>query len=364
MDKGVLLGVNSDNFTEKTVADCTESDILATDVFNSNGYKLLCANTVITDYIKTHLGLNHIRTIPVYKTINSVTENSRFHGDIKKYYGDTVNSVKKIVTNLSAGHNLNYDAIVNLTDSVLKIGDIRHCAYIVKYINQIKSADQYTYTHSINVAFYAMLMAKWMGLREKEISLAVQSGLLHDLGKIKIPSSILKKKGPLTTEEYEVIKTHPMHSYKLLLDNADIDMAIKEAVLLHHERFDGLGYPLGTTSISFLACIIAIADVYDAMTSDRVYKKGVTPFKVFEYFQREGAGRFDWHLLNVFISHMSALLVGAFVKLTSGDTAKIVCILPDDPLTPILYLNSQFVKLPATYNSGKNKLDIECVLCK
>lgn len=364
MNRNLLSGVNSDNFVEKAVNDCTESDMLAADVYNSSGQKLLCANTEITDYIKNHLRLNNIQTIMIYKTTNSIAQNSNFRDNCKKYYGDKVSDIKKIVSNLSAGHELDYDKIVNLSDDIMKFSDIYHCCYIMKYTSKIKSADQYTYTHSINVAFYAMLIAKWLGLSEKEVLLAAQSGLLHDLGKVSIPSLILKKNGPLTKSEFAVIKTHPLHSYKLLLNNPDIDTQIKEAALLHHERINGSGYPLGTTSITLLARIIAIADVYDAMTSDRVYKKGVTPFKVFEYFLREGTNLFDLHILNVFIENISAMLVGSYVRMSSGDTAKIVCILPDNPLTPVLYLNSEFVRLSLTGNSKTNKLDIDYLLCK
>jgi HD-GYP domain-containing protein (c-di-GMP phosphodiesterase class II) len=196
-----------------------------------------------------------------------------------------------------------------------------------------------------------MLIAKWLGLSEKEISLAVQAGFLHDMGKTKIPACILKKKGPLTASEFSIMKTHPLRNYQLLSDASNIDMRIKEAALLHHERLNGSGYPMGLTSISHLARIVTIADVYDAMTSDRVYKKGVTPFKVYEYFQSESASLFDLHILNVFITNVSALLVGSSVMLTSGETAKIVFIPPDQPSRPVLCLNSEFIKLPVKNNS-------------
>ena len=241
---------------------------------------------------------------------------------------------------------------------MIKDMDNRESSYIVKYTSQLKSADQYTYAHSVNVAFYAMLMAKWLGLSKKEVSFAVQAGLLHDLGKTKIPSSILQKKGPLTAEEFTVMKSHPLQSYKLVYNCSNMDTEIKEAALLHHERLDGSGYPLGITSMSILARIVAIADVYDAMTSDRVYKKGATPFKVFEYFNNEGANLFDLHVLNVFITNISALLVGSTVRLTNGDIAKIVFIPQDRPSNPVLRLNDEFVTLPL----ASSEIEIEQVI--
>jgi HD-GYP domain-containing protein (c-di-GMP phosphodiesterase class II)/chloramphenicol O-acetyltransferase len=346
MDGSVVSDMNSGNIAEKQVVDCTESDILATDVISSNGCKLLSVNTVITDYIKIHLGLNHIQTIRVYNTIKSETENSGFHFSVVKDYRDTMCNIKRIITNLSAGHPLHHDEIVEISDSMVKNMDIRHSSNIIKYMSQIQSTDQYTYTHSVNVAFYSMLLAKWLGLSEKEISLTVQSGLLHDLGKTKIPAYILKKKGPLSTNEFSVMKTHPLHSCKLLSDCPNMDMRIKEAALLHHERLNGSGYPLGLTSISLLARIVAIADVYDAMTSNRVYKKGVTPFKAFEYFQNEGASLFDWHMLNIFTANMSAFFVGSSVKMTSGVMAKIVYIPPDHPSRPVVCINSASPNFP------------------
>lgn len=362
MDRNVILGTDSGSITEKSLDDCNEPDILADDVVNSGGCKLLSANTTITNYIKIHLKLNNIQTVRVYKTIQSDPENNAFHSSIINDYGHRVHCLKKIITNLSAGYTLDYKEIVQISDSMIKSTDIRSSSYIIKYTSQLKSADQHTYTHSVNVAFYAMLMAKWLGLSEKEILWAAQSGLLHDLGKTKIPSYILKKSGSLTESEYTVMRTHPLHSYTLLSDDSNIDMRIKEAALLHHERLNGSGYPLGLTSISRLARIVAIADVYDAMTSDRAYKKGVTPFKVFEYFQNEGAPLFDLHILNVFITNISALLVGSSVKMTSGDTAKIVFIPPNHPSSPVLSLNSEFIKLGNSNKSEIENFDIEYIM--
>jgi putative nucleotidyltransferase with HDIG domain len=347
MASNVIPEMNFDNFAEKSVTDCTESDILAADVFNSNGYRLLSVNTVITDYIKIHLGLNGIRTIRVYKTIKSETGNSGFSDSSIKNYGDTVCSIKKIITSLSAGHTLDYDEIAKISDIMVENTDISRSCYIVKNMSHLKSVDEYTYTHSVNVAFYSMLMAKWLGFHEKEISLTVQSGLLHDIGKVKIPPSILKKKGPLTENEFSIIKTHPLHSYELLSECSNMDMQIKEVSLLHHERLNGSGYPKGITSISLLARIVSIADVYDAMTSDRVYKKGVTPFKAFEFFLQKGISLFDWHILNVFITNMSAFLVGSTVEFTSGLKARIVYIPPDKPLRPMACINSNFFDFSA-----------------
>lgn len=346
MGSNIVSEMDFDDLAEKSVTDCTESDILAADVFNSNGYKLLSVNTVITDYIKIHLGFNGIRTIRVYKTIKSETRNSGFSDCFIKNYGETVCSVKKIITSLSAGHALDYDEIIKISENMVENTDISSC-YIVKNMSHLKSVDEYTYTHSVNVAFYSMLMAKWLGLPVEEISLAVQSGLLHDIGKVEIPPSILKKKGPLTENEFSIIKTHPLHGYELLSECSNMDMQIKEVALLHHERLNGSGYPKGITSISLLARIVSIADVYDAMTSDRVYKKGVTPFKAFEFFLQKGISLFDWHILNVFITNMSAFLVGSTVEFTSGLKARIVYIPPDKPLRPIACIDSNFFDFSA-----------------
>lgn len=177
---------------------------------------------------------------------------------------------------------------------------------IINALDRIKKMDEYTFTHSINTAFYSMFIAIWMGLTDQEIVNATQAGLLHDIGKIYIPDEILNKKGSLTNEEYEVMQKHPLFGYSLLNEFSEFNQEVKRAVLFHHERIDASGYPLNakTDYVGVLPKIIAVADVYDAMTTDRVYKKGLEPTEAIEFLSREGWKTLDSRALMPFLGNI------------------------------------------------------------
>jgi len=177
---------------------------------------------------------------------------------------------------------------------------------IITALDKIKRMDEYTFAHSINTAFYSMFMAMWMGLADADIINATQAGLLHDIGKIYVPNEILNKKGKLTDEEYEEIQKHPLYGYFLLNEFTEINREVKRAVLFHHERIDASGYPLSAESdyVGLLPKIVAVADVYDAMTTDRVYKKAMKPIEAIAYLRQEGKKTLDDRVLRFFLGNI------------------------------------------------------------
>ena len=217
-------------------------------------------------------------------------------------------------------------------------------------MTEIRSKDEYTYSHCVNVAFYSMLIAKWLKLSDIDINKAIQSGLLHDIGKAKIPVELLNKKGSLTKEEYEIIKKHSIFGYEIIKEMQEIDSDVKNAVLLHHERVDGSGYPFHyyRDDLNLYSRIVAVADVFDAMTSDRVYKKRISPFEVFEMFQTMGLAIFDSNILITFINKIATYLIGANVFLSNGDIAEISFIPPQSVIYPIVKTTAGYIDLSNT----------------
>jgi putative nucleotidyltransferase with HDIG domain len=177
---------------------------------------------------------------------------------------------------------------------------------IINALDRIKKIDEYTFTHSINTAFYSMFIAIWMGLNDQQVINATQAGLLHDIGKIYISDEILNKKGPLNEEEYEIIKKHTLYGYFLLNEFGDFNLEVRRAVLFHHERCDSLGYPLNASPdyVGIISKIVAVADVYDAMTSDRVYKKGINPVDAMKFLSTDGMKVLDNEVLNIFLTNI------------------------------------------------------------
>ena len=148
----------------------------------------------------------------------------------------------------------------------------------------LRSYDDYTYAHSVNVAVLCCVIGMGMQMNERDLNYLVTAALLHDLGKLSIPPEILNKPGRLTPEEYQIMKKHAEYSYKLLSNRWDISAHIKQTVLLHHENYDGSGYPsnLSGDSIPLGARILRVCDVYAALISDRPYRKAFDVSSVIE----------------------------------------------------------------------------------
>lgn len=213
-------------------------------------------------------------------------------------------------------------------------------------LHNMRNYDDLTYVHSMSVSLICNIFGKWLGFDEKNVQILTLAGLLHDIGKLSIDDKIIKKPSKLTDAEYNLIKTHTLQGYNIL-KNQPIDDRIKEAALLHHERCDGLGYPLGYTSnrIPDFAKIVAIADVYDAMTATRVYRGPMCPFKVLSIFESEGYLRYDPRFLLPFLENISSTYINNRVRLSDGREGDIVMINKNFPSRPIINVDNNAVNL-------------------
>jgi putative nucleotidyltransferase with HDIG domain len=333
------------NIEKIAISECKAGNILASDVYNSNGVTLVAKDTVINDYLKERLISLGIPNIHIYVSTDSNKNSSISYVEFKRNYNEIVLQTQNMLHDLAAGKPIVYENICSISDRIGK--NLKDNIRIISYLTEVRGVDEYTYTHCINAAFYSMLIAKWLKLPDHEIEKSIKAGLLHDIGKSKIPTEILNKKGTLTKDEYEIIKKHPTLGFEILEGQDGIDSDIKRSVLLHHERTDGSGYPFNATSghINIISKIVAIADVFDAMTSDRVYKKRVTPFKAFEMFQAGGVAKYDIEALRVFLDNMSAYLVGSKVLLSNGETGEIVYIPAQNLTRPIVKVSSGYLDL-------------------
>ena len=180
------------------------------------------------------------------------------------------------------------------------VEEILSCGNVSLDLTDLRSYDDYTYAHSVNVAVYCGVIG--MGMSEVELGHLVTAALLHDLGKLQIPDEILNKPGRLTQEEYLIMKSHATLSYQIISERWDISAHIKEAVLHHHENVDGSGYPDGLKGeeIPIAAQVVSIVDVYDALTSPRVYKKAYSHEKAMEMILTGECGVFQPLLLDCF----------------------------------------------------------------
>lgn len=192
-------------------------------------------------------------------------------------------------------------------------------------INLLKVSDEYTFKHSVDVATMAMIVAKKLGMSREEVYDIGIAGLLHDIGKSKIPSELLNKPETLTDEEFEIMKQHSVYSYRMIQDNKEIKDSVKLAVLQHHEKINGNGYPLGVEAdkICAFAKILTVVDIYDALVTSRPYKEEFSPRDAVEMLMAMTA-ELDIVSLRGFLRSVILYPVGTTVGLSNGERARVV----------------------------------------
>ena len=203
---------------------------------------------------------------------------------------------------------------------------------------RLKTADDYTYMHSVAVCALMIALAKQLGLSESETRRAGIAGLLHDLGKALMPMEVLNKPGKLTDEEFAIIKKHPEEGHRLLLGNPDADEMTLDVVLHHHEKVDGTGYPKGLKDqeISLFAKMGAICDVYDAITSNRPYKAGWPPSESLRKMAEWATGHFDQRVFQAFVKSLGIYPIGSLIRLASGRLGLVIDQSEKSLLTPCI----------------------------
>jgi HD-GYP domain-containing protein (c-di-GMP phosphodiesterase class II) len=202
----------------------------------------------------------------------------------------------------------------------------------------IKSMDNYTYQHCVNVAVLSLILGIQLQLNKFELTDLCIGALVHDIGKILIPKELTLKPGKLTDEEFNLMKNHTTKGYEYLRSVFEVSAPSRVVALEHHEHYNGNGYPEKRTGtkISKLARIVAIADVYDALTSDRPYRRAMSPNDALEYIMAGGASQFDYEMVKAFAKVVVPYPEGTIVKLSNGDCAVVEEIHNHYPLRPLV----------------------------
>lgn len=240
---------------------------------------------------------------------------------------------------IEAVKNENIGHIINVSTGI--VNEIMSQDQVNVDLIDLRSFDDYTFHHSVNVAVFSVIVGKKLGLSGTEINYLSQAAICHDLGKMSIPEEILNKPGKLTDEEYDVIKTHPQKSMEILSRNRSVSSVVKQAVYFHHENENGSGYPTNRTGdkIPIIAKIIHAVDVYDALTSRRPYKEPYAPADAFEYLKGGCDILFDRAVVDAMLQTLPAYPPGIDVKLSDGREA-IVFAHTSDALRPKVKIKS------------------------
>ena len=208
------------------------------------------------------------------------------------------------------------------------------------WLTQLKNRDEYTAIHSLNVCVLSLTFGRALELSNEDLNELGLAALLHDIGKMQVPLKILNKPGKLTTEEFEIMKTHPQKGYEMLLNDNSISTKVLAVVKGHHERLSGKGYPdfLPEKDISYFTKIVSITDVYDAITSDRVYHDGMTPHEALKRLYEWMPNNFDSQLMQSFIRTIGIYPVGSVVELKTGHIGLVVKLSGTHRLKPVVML--------------------------
>lgn len=233
-------------------------------------------------------------------------------------------------------HDMDIDAAMDIAGDITE--ELSLHGEISLNLVDLRTNSDYTYKHSVNVSVLAVLIGIGLGLKKPKLKALAAAGLLHDIGKLNVPSEVLHKKGPLTEEEYDLVKQHSEMGYAKIKDNILITSKTKMGVYMHHENMDGTGYPLGLSGeqIYEFARIIHVADVYDAITSKRVYKNPQSPNEAIEFLMQNAGNMFDTKCVKAFITYIPVYPKGRNVILSDDTVAVVVENRQNNTLYPIV----------------------------
>ncbi|WP_127587579.1 HD-GYP domain-containing protein [Paenibacillus koleovorans] len=259
-------------------------------------------------------------------------------------YHNTLQLLKRVFRNAMAGANLPVLDIRNTMEALLS--KIQHY-HVLKFSPKTMGMSEYIYHNSIMVALTSYQLAKWHGFTTKDLMPIALAGLLHDIGNVKIDSVILEKPTRLTTAELEEMRKHTVYGYQILKNVPSINEGVKLCALQHHEKEDGSGYPLALKgdNIHPYAKVVAVADIFHAMTGARTYKKAESPYIVLEQLTKDSFGKLDPTLVQTFINKVTQFHQGTVVRLSDNRVGEIIFTDRAHPTRPMVNVGGTIINL-------------------
>lgn len=282
-------------------------------------------------------GLNNLGIFSVYVS-DSVSDGIEIHDSISE---ETHNKCRMALATtfdtLQKQGNFDTEVIDRALECLIK--DLFSREDILVSLNQISSVSDDTMIHSINSTILSLLIGKELGFTDSEMKKLSEGAILHDIGKISLDQSILFKNGKLTQEEFQHIKLHPEYGYQMLKKNSFLVEPSRLISLEHHERMDGSGYPKGLKSdeIHLFSKIVAIADMFDALTAERCYRKSMSNYRAYQILVNDASNKkIDSYLLSLLLKNVAIYPNGILVHLSDGTMAIVKEQNPELPFCPIV----------------------------
>ncbi|MBP2654129.1 MAG: rpfG 14 [Firmicutes bacterium] len=332
------------------ICDIKPGMILGRPVFSDDGAILLSENTVLAEGMIERLVAAGFNTLYIKEPAVEETDNVLSLLSEQQVFSKTHSELLQVLK--EAFDKTRYFKEVPLA-KMQEIADrsiesMVKATGVISHLGMIRNTDDYTFRHSVNVGIIAGVLGKWLGYTGDKLRELVLCGLLHDIGKTQIPLEILNKPGSLTAEEMDIMEGHAILGFELV-KKTDLSQDVLIGILQHHERLDGRGYPfqLVGSEVAHYARIVAVADIYDAMTNDRIYHRAKTPFKAIEEVFSGMFGKLDPDIALTFLDHLKDSLVGYIVRLSDGSDARVI------------YLDNTRLARPVVKLSDGKYIDLE-----
>lgn len=335
------------------VAQLKEGMTLGMPVTSPLGEKILESGTEVTHDVMAAIRRSRVHEVTISVSNEDLTQ-------VKSKTKEMVmDGIEKTVNRMVFTMQEDVEQMVNrLIHVVMKSPKRKE---YLEMMEEIKEYSEMVFSHSINVALISYMLADWMNFPENEKEEILLAGIVHDIGKIKIPLEILDAKRKLTRGEFEKIKKHSILGSQIL-KSANFDEEIRLTALNHHERYNGKGYPMGLSGgrITKYGRVIGIADSFEAMTAKRAYREPMSPFQVTEIMMANGGANYDPTYLNTFLYNILNRYVGKEVLLTNGKQAEISSINRTSLSKPTIKLDGRVFDLTMPF-LGKG-VEVERIL--
>ncbi|NLU50765.1 MAG: HD-GYP domain-containing protein [Syntrophomonadaceae bacterium] len=308
---------------------------VARNIYDSDGNVLLATGMILTDYYIRRLSELGIASVYIKDDVfDSLDEVQDIISEQTRL--ETIQAVRESFRSLEANRRINTRSVKKVVDAILD--DLLSNPQILVNLSDIRSYDDYTFGHSVNVCALSLLTGITLGydeLRLKELGIGA---LLHDIGKIRLDKDLLNKPGGFNEDEYNQIKQHTIQGYKILRTYDDIPLLSAHIALQHHERWDGNGYPraLRKEEIHEYARIVAVADVYDALLADRPYRSGYSVNQAVAILTRMSNMYFEPRSLAALVGNIAIYPIGSVVTLNTGEIGMVIDVNRNAPTRPVV----------------------------
>lgn len=331
--------------------------VLAEDIYGANNIIYIAAGNALTERMIRSLGRLGLKQLPIVEP-----DEWYLFGDDVELSESATEQLKEDLDSIVDALNCFYSSAYEITDKVMSeikepVEHLTNCLtrspHTLLKLKRLMHKDAYEIRHSVNVAMLSILISHWTGACKEQLGSVAIAAMLHDVGKVKIPLAVLNKPTALTADEFEIIRKHVLDGGRIIRKLERVNSFVLKGVMQHHERLDGSGYPTGLKedAIHAVGRMIAIADTYDALTSNRIHEREISPYAACKILLSDSYnGKLDIKLTNHFVHAMLDFYIGSKVRLDSGEVGEVVLNNPYLVDKPLLKIGDAYLDLAKTMN--------------